>query len=402
MLAFTSSATHLLTPGSTMCDGTGTQAVGEGSESEIGAHSNVFRPAFANFSPQCQGAVQPTYLGTGETTAVEGLLDRAIDYGAANVPLTITQKVQIENDLRHFRNRRSSVHQIPLYIDSLVIGFNVSCIPSSSRLNLSSQNLSLIFSGLIKSWGDHNLVRDNPSLQGCRESISLVLRSGFAGSTAIFKDFLSKRNPQWSYYKQPDQNLEWPPDATNVGCSSEIESGMDDCVNRTGGSIGYMQYRTAISNGVRMAAIDNPVSAASLDPMTRFKVPSPASCAEAATGVVVTPGSDEVVVPGINGASAQAPQPTESDWSTVSLTDAPLGYPICNFGYVFVFGRWNSAYGAQNSTGTIRTIVDYLWAATDPAVQAKLTPNGYTPLPESIRQAARKGIDAIRVFRPLN
>lgn len=384
----TSHALHETLPGSTFCDGTGTPATGEGASSQLGVHVDVFRPAFA---AACPDAVAPGYLGTGDANAFLRLHERSRDFGGSDVPLTPVEKFTLENDVQSsgLRGRVSPIHQMPLYVDALAIGYNVSCIPPGATLNLRSQTLSLIYSGLIKTWNHPLLQQDNPSLHNCSLPIGLVKRVGYAGATTVLKDFLSKRNPQWNYYKQPSRNQEWPPDATFVVCAASNEDGMASCLNSTVGAIGYLQLRVAGIYGVRVAAIDNPVSAATLT----FIPPSADSCAKAAETVVTVPTVREDL-PVI---SIQSPPTTELDWSTVSITDAPLGYPICNFGYLFIFGRWTSAYGAQNSSGALRTMVDYLWVATSSATQGALRNHDFAPLPERVLKAVRAGIEAIRL-----
>lgn len=385
-------AMHGIIPSSTYCDGQGLEATGEGPATQLDIHTDVFKPAFAS---ACETAAQPSYLGTGDRAGILKLMDRARDFAASDVPLSTAEKLQLENDLKMVRGRISPINQLPLYVDGLAIGYNLGCLPTSKRLDLSSENLSLIYSGQIKRWNDMLLVRDNPALASCLTNISLVKRSGYAGSTTIFKDYLSKRNPQWNHYKAPERNTEWP--TSSFSCSGTNDVEMADCINTTDGTLGYLQFHTAKVYGVRLAAADNATSRFLPNP-DRFILPSPQNCKKAAETIVLAPAGGRVDNPILYGQAFELPPASQQDWSTVSLTDSYDGYPICNLGYIFVFGKWNAAYAAQNSPGNLRTIADYLWTAASDTTQASLLANDYAPLPPAILKAVREGIESLRLF----
>lgn len=380
-----------LMPGSTFCDGKGLVATGEGTPAQVSLNADVFRPAF---SAACPSAALPAFQGTGESNAFDKLADRSRDFGASAVALTPQQKAVLEEDAQRAQGFTSTIQQFPLYVDITAIGYNLPCLRSGLRLT--SLDLSLIYAGVITMWNDRLLVQDNPGLAACPVPVARVKRAGDSGATTIFKDFLSKRNPEWAYYRQPEHNQDWPPSA-GFACAASDDNGMAQCISSTANSIGYLQYHTARINSVRTAGVDNPVSQAGTDPAKRFITPSPASCSAAAATVVTTPVVPPVPVP-TNGGSLYAPPPTQGDWSTVSLTDARDGYPICSFGYWFVFTAWTSAYGGLNAPGKLRTIADYLWVAVSPAAQSSLSAHDFAPLPASIVAADRAGLEALRVY----
>lgn len=381
-----------LIPGSHMCDGTGLAALGDGTAAQTDVIADVFRPAFAAV---CPDAVQPSYNGTTDTSAYDGLTKRIRDFGAGSVALTPDQKAIVENDLIRLQDERSNINQFPLYVDIMAVGYNLRCL--HAPLRLSSTDLSLIFSGVVTKWNDTLLLRDDPALASCPYSISRVNRVGDSGATTIFKDFLSKRNPQWDYYKQPSHNQDWPKGASFT-CAGYDENTAAGCILSTADSIGYLQYHTARVNGIPMAAVDNIASQAGTDPNTRFIAPSPATCSAAAQTAVTTPAVDPVTSP-LDGSQIDVvPPPTTADWSTVSLTDAPAGYPICSFGYWFVFQHWTAAYNGLNPAGHVRTVADYLWVAVSPAAQSNLAAHDFAPIPSSVVKADQAGLESMRLY----
>lgn len=385
---------HELYLGSDFCDQSPTRkgiaVTADGPASQIGVHADVFEPAYGKACTSGSGMV--TYLGSGERAGIEAILarDGSRRFATSGVPLTSVEMLQA---FASFRSPGIKVHQIPLYVEVQAIGYSLnSC--SAPQLNLRSQVLSMIYSGQITFWNDGRIVLDNPALASCNHPIRIIKRADFAGSTATFKDYLSKRNPNWMYYKQPAQNRAWPSIADP--CPADGENGMADCIISTPNSIGYIQYHTARVRGIKTARVDNVASALSPDPAARFVAPSPAGCtAAAATAVVPPPVSQQSIF----GLTVNGLSPTAGDWSTVSLTDAPQGYPICSLGYALIYEQLQSAYADQGyPVGAARTSVDYLWTAVSSTTQDQLPAHDYASLPPRVAEISRAGLEQIRYF----
>lgn len=368
--------------GSTFCDGSGTPIIGEGAPSQLLAHSDVFGPAFVK---ECSiGNSTVNVQATGDANAFNRLADRSRVFGVADAPLSSLQKVLLENDYPQLRFRQSEVEQIPLFIDSVAVGHNNPCVPADQPLRLRSNVLSQIYSGTITSWNHASLLLDNPFLVSCARPILLVKRTGFAGATYNFKDYLSKRNPEWNYYKLAERNETWP-DRAGFVCVAEDDLGMANCINGNPGSLGYLQYGKAVSQNVRVTAMENST--------LQFVAPSATECANAAASTFTTADLESFDI------FNRLPFGTGGDWSTVSLADSAQGYPICNFGYVFAFGQWFRAGLGQSE---LRTLVDYLLTSVgisfDQANHHLLLNKGLTPLPPNIARVALQGVEGMRMF----
>lgn len=370
----------------------------DGPSSQLNVHNDVFEPAFAKACRIGSGLI--TYLGTGDQAGINAVLDRRAEraFGTADIPLSPVEMAQAYFDTRapDRRGRYTAIHQIPLMVSVFGVAYNLpSCkVPA---LNLRSTVLSAIFNGTIASWDDRLLVRDNPGLAGCRLPIRLIKRADFAGSTAIFKDYLAKRNPQWTHYKQPAQNLSWPTLANT--CPALDEDGMADCIASTSNSIGYLSLRTAKLARLKMARLDNVQSQTEIDPEKAFIAPSPEACTEAARSAFIPPGVEKQQVRPVPfyEYETNSVSPTRGDWSTVSLTDAPRGYPMCSFGYAFIYISLQIAYfGQQYLPNTARTAVDYLYTAVTPQAQRRLPPFGYGALPDNVAKISILGLSEIR------
>ncbi|HVL89583.1 MAG TPA: substrate-binding domain-containing protein [Actinomycetota bacterium] len=373
------------------------EAVVDGPSSQLGLFNEVFEPAYAKACRIGSGLL--TYLGTGERAGVNAILNRRADraFGTTDVPLSQVEIVEANLDLRapDRRGRITSIHHIPVAVQITAVVFNLSAC-GVDQLNLRSPVLSSVFSGTITRWNDGVLVRDNPKLADCDAPIRLVKRADVAGSSLSLKDYLSKRNPQWNYYRQPSRNQAWP--TIQNYCPALDEGGMADCIRSTQYSIGYIQYRAARLARLKVARLDNPVSTASLDPDTAFVAPSPAACTAAAESAFIPPGHQKrAVTATFFTFETPSVSPTRGDWNSVSLTDAPRGYPLCSLSYALIYiSLQNTYHGQLYLPGTARTAVDYLWTAVSPAAQKRLPAFDFGTLPDQIVAVSRLGLSEIR------
>jgi ABC-type phosphate transport system substrate-binding protein len=369
----------------------------DGPASQLAVHTEVFEPAYAAACRLGSGLV--TYLGTGDQAGINAVLDRRAEraFGTSDIPLSPVEYMQAWLDLRapDRRGRTVQINQIPLFVTVNSVAFNLSC--KITRLNLRSAVLSAIYSGTVTKWNDRLLTLDNPELATCAYPIRVVKRADFAGSSFTFKDYLSKRNPQWDYYKQPGQNQTWPT-VTNA-CPALDEDGMAECIATTQNSIGYLQYHVAKLAHLRTAYLDSITSQAQPDPKLTFIGPSPQGCTTAAASALVPPPLKSTTIPigTVTKYETTSFSYTRGDWSTISLTDAPQGYPLCSFGYAMVYQSYQIAYFGQQFTAHMaRTAIDYLWTAIGASVQGRLPAFDYGSLPPSVVEVSRQGISDLR------
>ncbi|HVF11726.1 MAG TPA: substrate-binding domain-containing protein [Actinomycetota bacterium] len=373
--------------GSEYCDGKAQAATGEGSLSQSTVHSQLFAGAFSANCPSESGLV--SFLGTSDPAGINSLLLRQRHFAGAEVPLTTTQKTQIES----VPSRLSLVHQIPLYIEGLAIAYNVPCAPQ--QLKLRSSVLSAIYSGTITRWNDPLLQIDNPGIASCALPIILTKRETGAGTTVTFQDYLSKRNPQWTPYRRGLMLQPWP--TLNFPCTGIGDNpGMVGCVADRVGAIGYLRMADAQAAGLPVAAVENVTA--------DFVTPSAQTCGAAAAAAVTPPGvNGENVPPTFEGMPTRTPAwpATYGDWSSASMTDAPStpatgsSYPICGFSFAFVLQSWQNGYGGSVSGFVTRSVVDYLTVALMPSTQGQLPGFNLAPLPPNVRKISQEGVRSI-------
>lgn len=363
----------------------GAAITGTGATFANNAHQTVFIPEYV---ADC-GKGSVTYTSTGSGAGKFATIERTHDFGMSDEPLSTDELVCATLDLGFSapangtckaspsKNRVSPLHTIPLALGAITVPYNLGTICAGQpQLNFRSPVLGAIFSGLVTKWNDPLLVQDNPTLAGCNRAIKIAVRQDGSGTTYAFKDYLSKRNPQFQVYKQNQLNTAWP--AQDLGLNTPLRGngngGVADQVKNNPGAIGYVELSTARSKGLVWGKADGPHA--------QFLAPdqgAAANCDEAATG-------------------ATHPLSTLSPgWDVVSITDTPnpTAYPICTFTYAFVYNNLKSAFGTAFNAKKAQTLADYLLIALDADTQAKLNTKGYGKLPDSMRTVAMLGVATI-------
>lgn len=364
---------------------------GTGATFANNAHQTVFIP---EYNADCaSGSGNVTYTSTGSGAGKFAAVEHSHWFGMSDEPLSTDEIACATLDLGMTapangtceflpqQARVSPIHQIPLALGAITVSYNVAfpgCTFGQKALKFRSEVVASIYTGLITRWNDPLLTVDNPGLAAaaCNKQIKPVARQDGSGTTYAFKDFLSKRNPQFQVYKQNQLNTAWPVQDTglNVLLRGNGNGGVADQVKNNLGGIGYVELSTAKSKGLTFGTVDGP--------HRQFLAPdngAAANCDLAATGATHPPST---LSPG---------------WDLVSITDTPnpLAYPVCTFTYGLVYNNLRSAFGSAFNMSKARTLVDYLLVALDDDTQGKLNGKGYGRMPASFIAVAQAGVATI-------
>ena len=352
----------------------GAGITGQGATFANNAHVDVFIPAYQN---NCnKGTVGYTSNGSG--AGKNAAMNHTPTFAGSDEPLSADEQLIATADGSQLRARVSPIHHIPIALGAVTVPYNLaSCGLGQESLTLRAQQIGAIFSGLITKWNDPLLTLGNPQLAACgAKQIRVAVRSDGSGTTYAFKDFLSKRNPQFQVYKQNQLNTAWP--AQDSGLNPVLRgngnSGVATVVKNTDGAIGYVELSTAQKNFLTWARVDGP--------HLQFVSPArgtAANCADAALGATHPPST---LSPG---------------WEAVSITDGPNpnGYPICTFTYALLFNNLRSAFAGAVTLPMAQTLVDYFGLAVDDIGQAGLEAKGYARLPITMQTIAKAGLATI-------
>lgn len=361
-----------------------------GTATQVSVYLDHFIEQYEIICPPAQGIV--SYDPGGEAAAVEGAISH--DYGnpleptvmyATDLALSASEYNQAFMDARHIFNPAllSFLNHFPTHVYGVAAGYNLGSCAVSQPVRFTPRTLSLIYSGMISRWNDQLLVigdpadlnDNNPELASCNLSMKVSIRHDWAASTAVLKDYLSQENDLFTALKLKEINTSWPSTLT-PNCSGTGEVGMATCLN-VAGRIGYIDYREASFHTTFSFARLRNRGGQFLAPATN-----------------VTPTASRVKWPNNCPAAAETvtAATTRQDWSQVTLTRTPSGYPMCNFGYALMFWRPTEASHNGVAQGAARTGADLLEVIYMDSVQNNLPLFRVAWLPLNIRELGRTGV----------
>ncbi len=171
------------------------------------------------------------YQSISSSYGVEQILAKAVDFGASDRPLTVS-----ELETNH-------LIQFPTVIGGIVPIVNLEGV-ASGQLILDGNTLAKIYLGEIRQWNDPAIAKLNPNTTLPNAKITTVHRQDGSGTTFNFSYYLNEVSPRWAKVGVGKQ-LDWPTDAQGSGIGVDKNAGIADAVRQTSNSIGYIDYAYA-------------------------------------------------------------------------------------------------------------------------------------------------------------
>jgi phosphate transport system substrate-binding protein len=285
--------------------------------------------------------VEINYQSIGSGGGIRQLLDKTIDFGASDAPMTDEQLSKSAVPILH----------IPTVLGAVVVTYNLPGI--TKPLRFSGQILADVFIGKITKWNDPELVKLNPGVALPDTAVLVAHRSDGSGTSAVFTDYLSKVCADWKSKVGSGTSVNWP-----AGLGGKGNEGVTGIVKQTPGAIGYVELTYASSNNLPVAEMQNKAG--------KFVAPTTKSVSAAAAGALKTMPKD----------------------FRVSITDSPSkdAYPIASFTYLLVYQKMNKAKG-----DTLKHFVH--WALS--SGQAMAAPLSYAPLPTALVKSVEKRMNEV-------
>src|SRR5438309_2903584 len=221
-------------------------------------------------------SVQINYQSIGSGGGIRQLLDKTVDFGASDGPMTDEQLQQAGFKILHF----------PTVLGGAVPSYNIPGL--SAELKFTPEELAAIFLGKATKWNDPAISSANPGVKLPAEDIVVVHRSDGSGTTYIWTDYLSKVSDEWRTKVGKNTSVNWP-----VGLGGKGNEGVAGLVKQTPNSIGYVELIYAVQNNIPYGSVKN------------------------ATGEFVKPS-----LAGVSAAAAGAAKSMPDDFR-VSITDPP-------------------------------------------------------------------------------
>ena len=323
------------------CGGTG----GGGSETVKlqGAGASFPAPIYSKWFKAYSAAhpnVQIDYQSVGSGSGVKSFIDKTVDFGASDAAMTPEEIGRVDP--------ARGVQLLPMTAGSVVITYN---IPNVNNLKLSRTAYSGIFLGTVKNWNDPLIAKDNPGVKLPNTPINVIVRADSSGTTFVFSQHLSAINADFAKNPGAGNMPNWP-----TGTRAKGNEGVTASVKTTPGSIGYIEYGYAKSQGMPMAALQNKSGA--------FVEPNTAS-GQAALASIQMP----------ENLIAWAPDPEPAD-----------AYPIVTYTWILAYRKYPA-----DKLSALRGLLEY--CLTDGQKDAE--PLGYIPLPGPVAEKVKAAVGTL-------
>jgi phosphate transport system substrate-binding protein len=208
-----------------------------------GAGATFPEPLYQRYSGELRKAnppIQLNYQGIGSGGGVRQFIAGSVDFGASDNAMTDEEAGKVKN----------GVVFVPTAGGPVAVVYN---LPGVDNLKLSRQVLPAIFAGQITNWNDPKIAADNQGVTLPNQPIRLAVRADASGTSFIFSNALSAMD---SYFKGrigTNRSPSWP----GKPLSAKGNPGVTQIVQRTRGSIGYVESTFADQNKLQTAQVQN-------------------------------------------------------------------------------------------------------------------------------------------------
>ena len=285
--------------------------------------------------------VRVNYQATGSGAGIKAFTAGQTDFGASDAAMTDDE----------IKAAQGNVVLLPMTAGHIVLAYN---LPDVKDLKLSREAYTGIFLGEITKWNDPKLAKANPSVKLPATDITPINRSDGSGTTFVFTQHLSAVSEKWKAGPGTGKSVTWPAKAAVGGAKND---GVAALIQRTPGSIGYIEFVYAATSNQPVAWLENKAG--------KFVAPTPEAAA-AALAHVELPGD----------LRAWVTDPTGDD-----------AYPIATYTWVLA----KKKYGDKSKSDALKTLLK--WCLGDG--QKLSNELHFLPLPESVTSRVLKAVDGI-------
>lgn len=271
------------------------------------------------------------YQAIGSGGGIRQTIAGVVDFGASDAAMTDADMQRV--------NR--GVILVPTAGGAVTPIFN---LPGVSSLRLSRETLPEIFAGRITRWNDPKIAKDNPGVNLPNSEIKTVVRADGSGTTFIFTNHLSSISP----YFKGRVGVGTAPKWTTNPLKGRGNPGVAALVQKTPGSIGYVEHSFAEKNKIAMAAVQNK--------------------------------KGEFLTPSVDSANKALSTVKFPDNFRVFEGDPADGYPITGLTWIMVYRQYDSA----EKSNAVKQWVEYILTEGQ-NLNAQL---GFTRIPPEVAQRA--------------
>lgn len=184
--------------------------------------------------------LQVNYQGIGSGGGVRQFIAGSVDFAGSDNAMTDEEIKKVKN----------GVVFVPTAGGPVAVVYN---LPGVNNLRLSRQTLPRIFAGQITNWNDPAIAKDNPGVNLPDRPIRLAVRADSSGTSYIFTNALGAMDSYFKGRVGATRSPQWP----GKPLSGKGNPGVAQIVQRTPGSIGYVEAAFAEQNKLSTALVQN-------------------------------------------------------------------------------------------------------------------------------------------------
>jgi len=267
----------------------------------------------AGFAQYTNQTVLMNYQALGSSAGITGILKNGFEFAGSDAPLTTSQWQPYSATT----GDNGKLLQIPETLGGVAVFYNIPGV--TVNLNLTGPILAKIYLGEIKMWNDPAIQALNP---GCHagsstcvlpaDPIQPVYRSDGSGTTYALTNYFEKVSTDWNASFAGGclcygTSISWPSSEIGANGSSRVAA----YVYTNPYTIGYADSYYALSNGLKVAAIQN------------------------RAGVFLTPTLTDITA----AANAYSAQVQANPTFTITNAPGAGSYPISTFTYLLVWAN---------------------------------------------------------------
>ncbi len=284
-----------------------------------------------------------TYGGVGSGAGIRSLKDKTVDFGATDVFLSEDELKEMGADIIH----------VPTALGAVVLSYN---LPDVKDLKITSEIISDIYLGKIKTWDDAKIKALNPDAKLPSKGITPVFRSDGSGTTAVFSEYMTKVNPDWSTAIGSGKSLKFP-----VGVAAKGNTGVAGIISQTDGAFGYIGSEYALALNIPSALLQN--------------------------------SAGNFVKADVKSISASADIELPDDMRVVISNSAnPEAYPISTFTWIIAYKEQNYNGRSEASAKALAALLNYIISDEG---QTAATKTFYAPLSDKALAKTKAIINSI-------
>jgi phosphate transport system substrate-binding protein len=208
-----------------------------------GAGATFPEPLYQRYSAELRKEnppIQVNYQGIGSGGGIRQFTAGSVDFAGSDTAMTDEEASKVKN----------GVVFVPTAGGAVAVVYNV---PGVTNLRLSRKTLPAIFAGQITNWNDKRIAADNPGVNLPNQPIRLAVRADSSGTSFIFSNALSSMDSYFKGRVGASKTPSWP----GKPLSGKGNPGVAQIVQRTRGSIGYVESTFAEQNKIPTALVQN-------------------------------------------------------------------------------------------------------------------------------------------------